>query len=77
MGLLKMSASGVAQLKAVFAEIGADAGFRKMRMAELFRLLVARGKKIEVVYVRGHWLDVDDMHDVVAASNFGGSGQYR
>ena len=58
-------------------KLAADDGFRTMRMADLFRLLVAKGTKIEVVYVRGHWLDVDDMHDVVAASNFGGSGQYR
>jgi len=76
-GLLKMSPSGVSQLKAIFKEISGAESFRKMRMADLFKLLVEKGKKIEVVYIRGHWLDVDTMHDVVAASNFGGSGQYR
>jgi phosphoenolpyruvate phosphomutase len=77
MGLLRMSAAGVARLQGLFKELEADASFRTMRMAELLSLLVARGLKVEVAYVRGHWLDVDDMHDVVAASNFGGSGQYR
>jgi phosphoenolpyruvate phosphomutase len=76
-GLLKMSAAGISQLKALFKEISGAESFRKMRLADLFRILVEKGKKVEVVYVRGHWLDVDDMHDVVAASNFGGSGQYR
>jgi NDP-sugar pyrophosphorylase family protein len=72
-----MSAAGVSQLKALFEELSGAEGFRKMRLADLFRILVEHGRKVEVVYVRGHWLDVDDMHDVVAASNFGGSGQYR
>jgi dTDP-glucose pyrophosphorylase len=48
-----------------------------MRMADVFDLLIANDRTVEVVYVRGHWLDVDDMHDVVAASNFDASGQYR
>lgn len=74
-GLLKLSASGLTQLKALGKEN--PEAYRKMRMADLFNLLVEKGKKVEVVYVRGHWLDVDDMHDVVAASNFGGVGQYR
>jgi hypothetical protein len=38
---------------------------------------VADGQRIEVAYVRGHWLDVDDVQDVVAASNFGGAGVYQ
>ena len=48
-----------------------------MRMADVFDLLIANGRDVEVVYIRGHWLDVDELPDVVAASNFGGSGQYQ
>ena len=76
-GLLKMTADGVKQLREVVATVTDPARLRQMRMAEVFDLLIANGKTVEVVYVRGHWLDVDDMHDVVAASNFDGSGQYR
>jgi phosphoenolpyruvate phosphomutase len=75
-GLLKMTADGVAQLRELGASLD-PARLRALRMAEVFDLLVASGRKVEVVYVRGHWLDVDDMHDVVAASNFDASGQYR
>ncbi len=76
-GLLKMTGEGVAQLREL-AQSAHDADrLRTMRMADVFDLLIANGKDVEVVYVRGHWLDVDDMHDVVAASNFDGSGQYR
>jgi phosphoenolpyruvate phosphomutase len=75
-GLLKMTGEGVVQLRQL-GESLSDSQLRTMRMAEVFDLLIANGKGVEVVYVRGHWLDVDDMHDVVAASNFDGSGQYR
>ena len=76
-GLLKMTADGVNQLREVVATVTDPERLRSMRMAEVFDLLIANGKTVEVVYVRGHWLDVDNMHDVVAASNFDGSGQYR
>lgn len=76
-GLLKMTADGVRQLREVVATLTDPERLRSMRMADVFDLLIANGKTVEVVYVRGHWLDVDDMHDVVAASNFDGSGQYR
>jgi len=76
-GLLKMTASGVDQLRKLGAAVTDADRLRSMRMADVFDLIIANGKQVEVVYIRGHWLDVDDMHDVVAASNFGGAGQYR
>ena len=76
-GLLKMTPAGVAQLRDLASAVPDPAQLRTMRMADVFDLLIANGRQVEVVYIRGHWLDVDDMHDVVAASNFGGSGQYR
>jgi phosphoenolpyruvate phosphomutase len=75
-GLMKMTATGVARLRELGAAVPDPDGLRAMRMADVFDLLTANGEGVEVVYVRGHWLDVDDLHDVVAASNFGGAGQY-
>ena len=76
-GLLKMSPSGLEHLRELGGELTETGAARTMRMADVFDALLARGRTVEVVYVRGHWLDVDDMHDVVAASSFGGAGQYR
>ena len=76
-GLLKMTGAGVSQLRELGESVADPERLRSMRMADVFDLLIANGKAVEVVYIRGHWLDVDDMHDVVAASNFGGGGQYR
>jgi phosphoenolpyruvate phosphomutase len=76
-GLLKMTAAGARQLRELGAGITDGARLRSMRMADVFDLIISSGRQVEVVYIRGHWLDVDDMHDVVAASNFDGAGQYR
>ncbi|HEY6608113.1 MAG TPA: phosphoenolpyruvate mutase [Candidatus Limnocylindria bacterium] len=77
MGLLKLSAAGVTQLRDLCSSIPDAERLRTMRMSDVFDLLLANDRTVEVVYVRGHWLDVDDMHDILAASNFDGSGQYR
>jgi phosphoenolpyruvate phosphomutase len=76
-GLLKMTAAGVTRLRELGASVADTERLRSMRMADVFDLIISSGTQVEVVYIRGHWLDVDDMHDVVAASNFGGAGQYR
>jgi phosphoenolpyruvate phosphomutase len=36
-------------------------------LAELMR----QGERIRVIYTTGHWLDVDSLEDVLAASEFG------
>jgi NDP-sugar pyrophosphorylase family protein len=32
--------------------------------------LIARGRSIKVLYIHGHWLDVNRMEDLVRASEF-------
>lgn len=76
MGLLSMTHAGVQRLLALASATDPEV-MRTMRMADVFAMLVADGQRIEVAYVRGHWLDVDDVQDVVAASNFGGAGTYQ
>lgn len=69
-GLLKLSSNG---LKAVQESLGALSkreDFGKLRMAELFNELVRAGRKVKVQYIRGHWLDVDDISDLSAAGSF-------
>jgi NDP-sugar pyrophosphorylase family protein len=41
-----------------------------MRFNELFRQLIAMGESIRVLYITGHWLDVDKLEDLPAASEF-------
>jgi NDP-sugar pyrophosphorylase family protein len=44
-------------------------------MTELLNQLVESGQTVEVVYMGGHWMDVDELEDVIDAGQFGTVGQ--
>ena len=43
----------------------------RRKAAALLAELTRRGERIRVIYTTGHWLDVDSLEDVLAASEFG------
>lgn len=70
MGLVKTSAKGSQTLRAALAELSARPDFKTLRFDDLFRHLLAAGQTIRVLYITGHWLDVDDLDDLSAANAF-------
>lgn len=68
-GLLKLTGKGVKVIQELLADFFEKGKLHQMRMVELFNELIRRGHKIKVVYVHGHWLDVDDISDLLAASS--------
>jgi phosphoenolpyruvate phosphomutase len=73
MGLLKLSSNGLSYLQEMLGGLAGSEELRPMRMSDLFNKLRERGKQIQVIYMRGHWLDVDDLKDVSDASAFRGT----
>jgi phosphoenolpyruvate phosphomutase len=69
-GLLKTNASGTARLKAALEELSRRPDFRRLRLDDLFRHLLAQGTPIKVHFITGHWLDVDNAETLVEAQNF-------
>ena len=69
-GLLKATPRGAARIRAALDELRRRDDFRTMRFNELFRQLLAMGESIRVLYITGHWLDVDKLEDLPAASAF-------
>lgn len=69
-GLAKASPKGLAAIREEIAAMRADGSLDRAGMPDLFNRLVARGVKPEVVYVAGHWLDVNDAFDLAWARNF-------
>jgi phosphoenolpyruvate phosphomutase len=69
-GLVKASAPGTARLKAALGELSRRPDFRKLRLDDLFRHLLAQGAAIKVHFITGHWLDVDNAENLVEAQNF-------
>jgi phosphoenolpyruvate phosphomutase len=69
-GLMKASAKGAEVLRRALDELRARPDFKQLRFDDLFRHLVAAGQAIRVLYITGHWLDVDDLDDLSAANAF-------
>jgi len=69
-GLMKTSGKGTERLRKALAELGTRPDFRSLRFDELFRHLLAGGQSIRVLYITGHWLDVDNLDDLTAANAF-------
>ncbi len=69
-GLLKVSQAGLPMLREVVAELAAEPNNRGAKMFALLNALVERDQRLRVVYTTGHWLDVDNLDDILAASTF-------
>ena len=69
-GLAKFSAAGAERVRAELAAMRADGSLDRADMNTLFTRLTAGGADIRIVYVTGHWLDVDNAADLENAQKF-------
>ena len=68
-GLTKLSAEGAALVRGMLDAMGEDGTLDKADLPDLFARLVAEGVAIDVHYITGHWLDVDDAFDLASLRN--------
>jgi phosphoenolpyruvate phosphomutase len=47
----------------------ADGLLRDAEIPDLLNRMMAAGHKVQVQYITGQWLDVDDVHDLAQARN--------
>ena len=69
-GLMKMNSRGSARVKAALADLARRADFRTLRFDDLFKYLLEQKQHVQVLYITGHWLDVDDLDDLARAQAF-------
>ncbi|MFQ4144897.1 phosphoenolpyruvate mutase [Chlorogloeopsis sp. ULAP02] len=63
-GMLRFRSQGRQWLEEALHELQTQADFNSMSMADLCNYLIAQGKPIKVIYIRGHWLDVNSLDDL-------------
>lgn len=68
-GIVKLSAAGLAAMRAEIQAMIADGSYRTAGMPDLIGRLAAKGVKTEVIYVSGAWLHVNDAFDLAWARN--------
>lgn len=70
-GLLKVSYRVQRQFKAQLTHLLASETIQQQgRMPLLINELVKQGYSVQVIYITGHWLDVDEIEDMLKAGSF-------
>ena len=69
-GLIKTNKVGSEILSKTLSELSAKPEFNKMKLPDLMNELLAKKVKINVMYIDGHWMDIDTYADVTKGQNF-------
>ena len=62
-GLVKTSPKGSELLRGALTKLEASAQFKGLKMGDLFSELLSGGTQINVEYIQGHWMDIDNFND--------------
>lgn len=69
-GLLKLSAQGLAWTREFIAARRTESAFASWQMTDLLNHFVATGRRVKIHYIQGHWTDVDSLVDLNLAQRF-------
>jgi len=69
-GLVKCTARGSKLVQGALVELEQRPDFHKLRFDDLFRHLLAGRVEVRVLFITGHWLDVDNVEDLALAQTF-------
>ncbi|MGH8503208.1 MAG: phosphoenolpyruvate mutase [Gammaproteobacteria bacterium] len=75
-GMLRVAGPGREWLLEALDQLRARPDFDSLGVPDLLNQLVSTGRRIRVLYIHGHWLDVNRMEDLSRASDFA-HGQQR
>ena len=68
-GLARLSAKGAERVGEELNAMAADGSDKSASLLDLFQRLLDSGETINIVYITGHWFDVDDAFDLAKARN--------
>ena len=69
-GMLRARARGREWIAHALAELRADGGLAQLTIPDLLNHLVRTGRVVQVHYIHGHWLDVNQLADLDRAGDF-------
>jgi len=69
-GLIKTNKVGSEILAKTLEELSAKSDFNKMKLPDLMNALLEKKVKINVMYIDGHWMDIDNYTDVTLGQKF-------
>ncbi len=69
-GLVKTNKVGSLVISDAITELSKTANFNKLKLPDLMNYLIEKKVKINVMYIDGHWMDVDSYADVSKGQKF-------
>jgi phosphoenolpyruvate phosphomutase len=69
-GLVKTNKVGSEILAKALTELSTTPDFNKLKLPDLMNKLLEKKVKINVMYIDGHWMDVDSFADVSRGQQF-------
>lgn len=69
-GLVKTNQAGSQALSLALDELSKKADFNKLKLPDLMNALLDKKIKINVMYIDGHWMDIDNYADVSRGQQF-------
>ena len=69
-GMLRTRARGREWLERALDELADAPNFDRLSVGDLLNHIVARGHPVRVIYIHGHWLDVNSLRDLEQAGRF-------
>ncbi len=69
-GMLRTRAGGREWLESALDTLAGTADFDQLGMGDLLNQIVACGHPVRVIYIHGHWLDVNSIRDLEQAGRF-------
>ena len=69
-GIMRSRGEGRAWVAEALETLRREARFETAGVPDLLNTLLAAGRRVNVIYITGHWLDVNDLDDLRAAQSF-------
>ncbi|MGH9888831.1 MAG: phosphocholine cytidylyltransferase family protein, partial [bacterium] len=69
-GMMRACGDGIAWVDQALELLRARPDFARLGVPDLLNVLIERGLPVKVLYVHGHWLDVNDLADLERANAF-------
>jgi len=69
-GLARIRGEGPTWVREALERLKGGGGFERLGMPDLLNSLVDRGHPVKVLYINGHWLDVNKLEDLEHAATF-------
>ncbi|TWH39001.1 phosphoenolpyruvate mutase [Dulcicalothrix desertica] len=63
-GMLRCHGQGRLWVEEALLQLQGQPDFNKMGLADLCNYLITKGKPIKVIYIHGHWLDINSLDDL-------------